>query len=180
LKQVRFGVTGFYNLVTDLVQFVTITPTLSQRENVGKARSYGVEFDSTYQPFSTLILGASYALTVSEVTENKRNTALEGKWLSGVPRHQGVVSARWADPEWLDVTLRVRIEGLQYANDLNTFKLPGYATVDLFAARELVHHVQGFVSVTNLLDKQVITGKNQTVTNIGAPRTVWGGLRLRF
>ena len=93
------------------------------------------------------------------------------------------VSARWADPDWLDITLWLRAEGYQFANDLNTFRLLGYANMDLFVARELrvlVNHLKVFVAVTNLFDKQVITGKNQTVTNIGAPLTVWGGFRTRF
>jgi iron complex outermembrane recepter protein len=133
--------------------------------------------------FPTLTFAASYALTISEVIQNNQNPALVGKWLSGVPSQQGVVSARWADPDWLDITLRIRAEGVQYANDLNTFKLPGYATVDLYVARELrelMNNVKAFVAVTNLFDKQIITGKNQTVTNIGAPLTVWVGLKTRF
>ena len=134
-KQLRFSATGFYNLLSDLIQSVTVTPTLTQRENVGKAQSYGVEFESQYQPLPNWTFAAGYALTISEVIQNNQNPALVGKWLSGVPRQQGVVSARWADPDWLDVTLRIRAEGVQYANDLNTFKLPGYATVDLYVAR---------------------------------------------
>ena len=43
-----------------------------------------------------------------------------------------------------------------------------------------MNNVKAFVAVTNLFDKQIITGKNQTVTNIGAPLTVWGGLKTRF
>ena len=182
-KQLRFSATGFYNLLSDLIQSVTVTPTLTQRENVGKAQSYGVEFESQYQPFPNWTFAVGYALTISEVIQNNKNPALVGKWLSGVPQQQGVVSARWADPDWLDVTLRLRAEGYQFANDLNTFRLPGYATMDLFVARELrelVNHLKVFVAVTNLFDKQVITGKNQTVTNIGAPLTVWGGFRTRF
>jgi outer membrane receptor protein involved in Fe transport len=187
-KQLRFGVTGFYNHIVDLIQFVTVDPTLNVRQNVGKARSHGVEFESEYRPFSTLTLGASYALTIAEITENKENKDLEGLWLANIPRHQGAVFVRWADPEWLDFTLRVRIEGAQFANDLNTFSLPGYTTLDLFAAREIIKHVQAFVSVTNLLAQRVTTGKNTfgfgttatTLTNIGAPRIIWGGLKVRF
>jgi outer membrane receptor protein involved in Fe transport len=183
VKPLRFSVTGFYNLLTDLIQSVTVTPTLTQRENVGKAESYGVELESQYQPFANWTFTAAYALTISDVTQNNQNPALVGNWLPGVPRQQGVVSARWADPDWLDVTLRLRAEGYQFANDLNTFRLPGYATMDLFVSRELrelVNHLKVFVAVTNLFNKQIITGKNQTVTNIGAPLTVWGGLRTQF
>jgi outer membrane receptor protein involved in Fe transport len=80
-----------------------------------------------------------------------------GKWLSGGPQPQGVVSARWADPDWIDVTLRIRAEGIQFANDLNTFSLPGFATVDLYVAgelRELMNNVKAFVAVTNLFDNR--------------------------
>jgi outer membrane cobalamin receptor len=183
IKQLRFGVTGFYNLLSDLIQFVTITPTLSQRENVGKAQSYGLEFSSEYRPFPNWTFTAAYALTISEVTQNNQNRALVGKWLANVPRNQGMVSARWSDPDWFDVTLRFRAEGLRYANDLNTFKMAGYATADLYIARELRQLMNGlttFVSLTNLFDRQIITGKNATVTNIGSPLAVWGGLKLRF
>ena len=117
------------------------------------------------------------------MTENNQNPALVGKWLANVPRNQGVISARWADPDWFDVTLRFRAEGLRYANDLNTFKLAGYATADLYIARELRQLMNGlttFVSLTNLFDRQIVTGKNATVTNIGSPLAVWGGLKVRF
>jgi iron complex outermembrane receptor protein len=147
---------------------------------VGAARSYGVEFDSQYRPIPTLTFAASYALTVAYITEYEQDPRLIGKWLSSVPRQQGAVSVRWADPEWLDATLRLRAEGLQYANDLNTFKLPGYVTLDLYLAREIVKNAQAFVSVNNLLDRQVITGRNATVTNIGAPLTASAGLKVRF
>src|SRR5207342_2809000 len=80
------------------------------------------------------------------------------------PQHQGVVSARWADPDWIDVTLRIRAEGIQFANDLNTFKLPGYATVDLYVARELrelMNNVKAFVAVKNLFDNREKPDRHQ-------------------
>jgi TonB dependent receptor len=107
--------------------------------------------------FRTLTFAASYALTISEVTQNNKNPVLVGKWLSGGPQPQGVVSARWADPDWIDVTLRIRAEGIQFANDLNTFSLPGFATVDLYVAGELrglMNNVKAFVAVTNLFDNR--------------------------
>jgi outer membrane receptor protein involved in Fe transport len=188
VQPLRFSVTGFYDKITDLIQTLTVNDpvicagaaTCNKRYNVGAARSYGVEFDSQYRPIPTLTFAASYALTVAYITEYEQDPRLIGKWLSSVPRQQGAVSVRWADPEWLDATLRLRAEGLQYANDLNTFKLPGYVTLDLYLAREIVKNAQAFVSVNNLLDRQVITGRNATVTNIGAPLTASAGLKVRF
>ncbi|HEY7168963.1 MAG TPA: TonB-dependent receptor [Candidatus Binatia bacterium] len=188
IQPLRFSVTGFYNRLKDLIQTLTVNDlsicqgaaTCNKRYNVGAAESYGVEFESQYHPIPSVTLTASYALTASAITDYKPNPALVGKWLSNVPRQAGIVSARWIDPEWFDITVRLRMEGQQYANDLNTLKLPGYATVDVYLARELVKYTQAFVSATNLFDKQVITGKTTTVTNIGAPLAVWGGLKFRF
>ena len=90
VRQLRFSATGFYNLLSDLIQSVTVTPTLTQRENVGKAESHGAEFESQYQPFVNWTFAAGYALTISDVTQNNQNPALVGNWLPGVPRQQGV------------------------------------------------------------------------------------------
>jgi outer membrane receptor protein involved in Fe transport len=125
-------------------------------------------------------LAASYALTASAITEYKPNPALVGKWLNNVPRQQGAVSLRWADPEWFDSTLRMRAEGLSYANDLNTLKLQGYVVLDLYAARAITGNLQAFLTINNLLDKQVITGRTTSVTNIGEPFMALGGLKMRF
>jgi iron complex outermembrane recepter protein len=188
VKEFRVSVTGFYNHIKDLIQTLTVNDaitcqgaaTCNKRFNVGAAQSYGVEFESQYRPLSTLALTASYALTASAITEFKPNPALIGKWLNNVPRHQGAVSLRWADPDWLDLTLRMRAEGLSYANDLNTLKLQGYVVLDLYAARAITNKVQAFLSINNLLDKQVITGRTTSVTNIGAPLMALGGLKLRY
>ena len=129
--------------------------------------------------FRTLTFAASYALTISEVTQNNKNPALVGKWLSGGPQHQGVVSARWADPDWIVVTLRIRAEGIQFANDLNTFKLPGYVTVDLYVARELrelMNNVKAFVAVTNLFDNR----EKPDCYQYRRPAHCVGGLKIRF
>jgi outer membrane receptor protein involved in Fe transport len=187
-RSLRFSVTGFYNSIKDLIQTLTVNnvitcqgaATCNKRYTVGAAESYGVEFESEYRPFSTLTLAASYALTASAITEYKPNPALVGKWLNNVPRQQGAVSLRWADPEWFDSTLRMRAEGLSYANDLNTLKLQGYVVLDLYAARAITGNLQAFLTINNLLDKQVITGRTTSVTNIGEPFMALGGLKMRF
>jgi outer membrane receptor protein involved in Fe transport len=188
VQPLRLSVTGFYNSIKDLIQTLTVNnvvicqgaATCNKRYNVGAAQSYGVEFESQYRPFPTLTLTASYALTASAITEYKPNPALVGNWLNNVPRQQGSVSLRWVDPDWVDVTLRMRAEGLSYANDLNTLKLQGYAVWDLYAARAITSNVQAFLTINNLFDKQVITGRTTSVTNIGAPLMALGGLKMRF
>lgn len=192
LRALRFNLTGYFSHLEDLIQTLTVAnpglnPTIcagaatcNKRNNVGAARSYGVELDSEYRPFSTLTLSANYAMTMAYITDYPEDTRLLGKWLSSVPRHQGAISARWSDPDWLDFTLRVRAEGKQFANDLNTLILPGYVTLDAYAARDIVKGAQVFVSLNNLLDKKVITGRSTTVTNIGAPLSAIGGLKFKF
>ena len=76
VRGLRFGVTGYVNALSDLVQSVTLTPQTRQRENVAQARSLGVELDARWRPLQHFSLVASYALTRSRVVSSPANPAL--------------------------------------------------------------------------------------------------------
>jgi outer membrane receptor protein involved in Fe transport len=56
--------------------------------------------------------------------------------------------------------------------------LPGYAMVDLTAARSVTRNVEVFFGVQNLFDEEYIVGT--LPTTIGSPRLAHGGVRIRF
>lgn len=83
----KIGVTYFKNDMKDLVYSQTKTETLTERVNIGKAESQGVELEIQQRFSKDLKLFANYTYTDSEVTENASKPSLVGKKLVMVPDH---------------------------------------------------------------------------------------------
>ena len=58
--------------------------------------------------------------------------------------------------------------------------IPAATTVDLFAQVPLVGKLSFVGRVENLFDEEVITRNQGGSMDLGAPLTVWGGLRYGF
>jgi outer membrane receptor protein involved in Fe transport len=84
------------------------------------------------------------------------------------------------------VTFGVQALGTQFDDDVNSRVVPGYtepglpayALADLTVSRTVGRHVDAFVGVQNLFDRQYFVGT--LPTTIGSPRLINGGLRIRF
>ena len=85
-NRIRFGITYFHNDFTDLIQFVQQPGFIFIPENVGKARTEGVEFSSEFIPVDWLSFYANYTFTDSEDLETR-------KPLRRIPRHRWAVGA---------------------------------------------------------------------------------------
>jgi len=86
-KGAKVGATYFENYMEDLVYSQTVSPTLEQKANVGKAESRGVELEIEQRFNKDLRLFANYTFTDSEVTENDAKPEIVGKQLVQVPEH---------------------------------------------------------------------------------------------
>ena len=97
-RRVRLGATYFRNDFTDLIQTTLIDPAnfCFQAQNVGKARTQGVEVEASVQPIDGLILALAYTYTDSE----DRTT---GDPLRRIAPNQLAVTATW-EP-WTGLTL---------------------------------------------------------------------------
>jgi len=169
-ETLRAGVTFFRTSLTDLVTNVTLisTPTLieRQRRNAGAALIRGIE---------------------ANVTERWRDFRLELAWLfsesrfsnrlriAQVPKHASNAILMWAKGKTL-ISGGLRGFSSQYEDDLNAFRLPGYATVQLALRHGLTPQVSAIASWENLLDRRFYTGFTP-VPAIGAPRLWRAGLR---
>ncbi len=94
-----------------------------------------------------------------------------------VPRHQGNAILTWLSGD--NKTLLsggVRSFGMQFEDDVNLFRLPGYATLQMSARRTLTGSLSAFVTVENLLNREFLVAFNP-LPNLGAPRLWRGGLR---
>lgn len=84
-KGAKIGATYFENHMEDLIYSQTITETLVQKVNIGKAESKGVELEIEQRFDDTIRLFANFTYTDSEVTENEAKLDIVGKKLTQVP-----------------------------------------------------------------------------------------------
>jgi len=176
----RLAVTGFLDRTDGLIEQVTLDADTRQRQNIAQAMSAGAEIEASWHPTYRLRLVATYTLTFSRILKFPADASLQDKALAETPRHAGALTAALRLPARFAADLRVRAESAQFADDQNTLALPAFALVDLTVSRQVFDHVTLFAKVSNLLDTTVVIDRTQSLTRVGAPRTLWGGFRARF
>ena len=189
--------TWFDNRVRDPVSNVTLTPTLAQKQNLGKTRVRGIQTDVEYRLGTSWRLSGAYIYDDAKVTDGgTANAALVGKYVPQVPKHRGSIQVAYSSSKYASAALGVQLVGLQYNDDLNVNfippatladagysatlgpGLPGYAMVDLSVWRDFGRNLQLFVGAQNLFDKEYFVQTNPST--IGTPRLINGGIRVRF
>ena len=127
--------------------------------SIGEAKSKGVELDVSGEITPNLSVIANYAY--NDISITKSNNGDEGNRFANVPRNSGAVWLKYAFKD--DILNGLSIGGGIFAADqaqgdnANTFKLPGYARLDAFAAYKLKlgdHKVTAQLNINNLLDKK--------------------------
>ena len=104
--------------------------------------------------------------------------ALVGKQVAQVPRHSATLGATWRAPGRLTFTPRLRWIGRQFEDDENALVLGETMVADLGATRPVTKHLTLFITLENLTNARVETGRSvDGVVNVGTPRLLLGGLR---
>jgi outer membrane cobalamin receptor len=166
----RLSFTLFHDDLSELIANATISssPTLilRQRRNLSSGLSRGIETSYRYQ-------WHNWAADVNYLFADARLT--NGLRLAQVPKQQGTGGVTYAKDSTL-VSVGLRAFGLQFDDDLNQFKLPGYAALQIAAQQRIHHNLYAQVAIENLLDRQYLVALTPT-PNIGAPRLWRIGLR---
>jgi outer membrane receptor protein involved in Fe transport len=175
--------TFFWAEITSPVANVTLstTPALitRQRQNLGRTRSRGVEFEAEARVARDLSVSGGYILSDAVVTRFPSNTALEGLRVPQVPRNQLTFQARYSNAKTLTAALQGRFTGVQFDDDQNLFPLDRAFTLDAFASRRLARQLELFVAAENLFDQRYEIGRTPVVT-LSQPRLARAGLRLNL
>ena len=196
-SNVTARLTWFDNYVDDPVLNVTLNATTAQKRNLGQTRIRGVQTDVEYRVGSFWRVSGAYVYDQAKVTDGGvLNAALVGKYVPQVPLHHGTFQVAYSNPKYASVALSVQAMSLQYNDDQNVqfipaatlaqagytgFSgpgLPGYASVDFTALRDVGRNVQVFFGVQNMLDKVSFVQTNPSTT--GTPRLMNFGVRVRF
>ncbi len=199
LEGLKVRVTGFWNRVKDPVANVTLDPPFPpgcpsfagavcrKRQNLGETRVRGLEVEAEYLAFRDLLgkddltLTASYLFDDTEVLKAPARPSLVGLRIPQVPKHQATAGLRYRNPWLADFLLQARYVGGQFENDENTLRLPSYVVLDLSVSRRIGERFEAFLGVENLLDKEIIAGRDTDAPDtLGTPRLIHGGLAVRF
>lgn len=165
------------------------TVQLSYTQNSGEARSYGLEFGSSYQASNKLNLNLALSYSDTSFTSDVQtgvNTvvAAKGKQLPDRPKFYGSVSAVY-DLNGYRIAPVVRYLGKRYADVLNQYSVDATWLADLSVTKGVVmgpHKLQFSLSAMNLFDKKYIStiSTSDVNTNQGAPTYLVGATRSVF
>ena len=174
-----FGLTAFDNRVKNAIANVTIAPNLRQRRNIDAIRARGIEGDAR-MALGTISLRSSLAYTDAEAQGSGSAAALDGNRPSQTPRWVATGSVTWVPAEnWL-VSATLRHIGAQFEDDLETDVLPAFTTLDAFAQLPVWRNLAFVLRAENLTDETIVTRNQGGSIDLGAPRTIWAGVRLGF
>ena len=180
---VSLSLTAFDNKVRQAVANVTIAANLRERRNVDAVHARGVELSAALR-HGQFGLDGSLAVTDAKVVANGESggisAALDGKRPAQTPRVAATATLSWNPrPGWrLATTLRHL--GAQFEDDLESDVLPAATTLDMFAELPLAGPLSLVLRAENLTGAQVVTRNQAGSLDIGAPRTVWAGVKVRL
>lgn len=174
---VALSATVFANRVKDAIANVTVATNLRQRRNVDAVRARGIELGAALR-LGTLRFDGSLALTDAEVRASGTSADMNGKRPAQTPRIAASGTLTWQPRAGWQVAATLRHLGAQFEDDLETDRLPAATTLDAFVQAPLARGVALVLRGENLTDTAIVTRNQGGSIDLGAPRTLWIGLRL--
>ncbi len=170
-EQGSIRITAFRNALGHLITNVTLSSSANaitrQRQNSVDSQSRGIEVNVNHR-WGHWRGEAGYLFADSRYETGPR--------VPQIPKHQGSVQLSYQRNSTV-VSASVRSYSSQFEDDVNQFRLAGFATVQFVASQRLTRWLAADLAAENLLDHQYYTGFTPTPT-IGAPRLIRGGLRF--
>ncbi len=177
--RLKISLTAFDNKVNHAVANVTIATNLRERRNVDAVHAQGIEL-STNLRFGQLGFDGSLALTDARVEASGISAPLDGKRPAQTPKFAASATLSWRPREhWLLATT-LRHTGAQFEDDLQTDLLPAVTTLDAYAEMPLTGPFSLVLRAENLTDTDVVTRNQAGSIDLGTPRTLWAGVKVRF
>lgn len=176
---VRFSLTAFDNKVKRAIANVTIAPNLRERRNVDAVYARGVELSAGLR-LGEIGFDGSLAVTKAELEASGISAALNGKRPAQTPKFAASGTLSWRPREnWL-VSATLRHVGAQFEDDLESDLLPAATALDMYAEVPLAGPFSLVLRAENVTDVEVITRNQAGSIDLGAPRTLWAGVKLRL
>jgi len=144
----RVEISGFYNVVEDLIQWAAGSDGTWSPKNVGKARLWGLEAGITSQVSRILHAGINYTYLR---TEDQSGTDLDGNNLIYRPEHRlsGTLEVEWKNVRTFYEVLVVGERDTDIYNSEEN-KLDSYAMINLGVGRVIKNRLNVSAKVKNL------------------------------
>ena len=169
----------YFTEINDAIANVTVnvTPDLifRQRQNAGKTRIRGVEFEAETK-IKDFGLSFGYLLADARFADFPANEDLENLRLPQVPLHQFTFQANYANRAGYNFALQGRGSSKQFDDDLNQFELESYFQFDAFAAKRFKEKWQIFLAVENIFNNRYSIGRTP-IRTLSSPVNARIGLR---
>jgi vitamin B12 transporter len=175
----RLSLTAFDNRVRRAIANVTIAPNLRERRNVDAVRSRGVELSAALR-LGALGFDGSLSVNDAAVEASGVSAALDGKRPAQTPAVALSAALSWRPRAGWLATATLRHIGRQFEDDLETDVLPAATTLDLYAEAPLAGPFSLVLRAENLTDAEVVTRNQAGSLDLGAPRTIWAGVKLKL
>ncbi|MCB2080285.1 MAG: TonB-dependent receptor [Novosphingobium sp.] len=175
---VTLSVTAFHNKLKNAVANVTLDPVTRQRRNVDAIRAQGLEFGAALRFGQVSFLG-SLALTDAEVQASGISAALDGMRPSQTPKIAASGTIAWQPRENWRLSATLRHVGAQFEDDLETDVLPAATTLDAYAEVPVAGPISLVLRGENLTDERILTRNQGGSIDLGVPRTIWAGIKVR-
>lgn len=173
----RLSLTAFDNRLRDAVANVTLAPDLRERRNIDAIHARGLELGSAAR-FGPVRFESALALTDAEVEARGASAPLSGKRPAQTPRMAASATLAWqARAGWL-LSATLRHIGAQFEDDLETDALPAATTLDAYAEIPIMAGARFVIRAENLTDSEVVTRNQAGSLDLGAPRTIWLGVKF--
>ncbi|HEX3321023.1 MAG TPA: TonB-dependent receptor [Terriglobales bacterium] len=176
----------FWSEIKDPIANVTVDSTSDPiqriKENLGRTRSRGIEFDGVWKPNRDFQISAGYSYTEATVIAypgNPGGVSLVGLNVPQVPRNVFTWEARYWNASRFLLSFQGRFIGQQFDDDQNTFPLDRFYSMDAQVGRGLGRHMQIFVAAENIFNQRYQVARTP-VLNLGPPALVRVGLRFEY
>ena len=176
---VEVTLTAFDNRVEGAIANVTLGPNLRQRRNLPAIESRGIEGGLSVT-HGALRFDGSLAFTDAQVEGEGASAELDGNRPAQTPRWAAGASLAWTPAEGWLLAASLRHVGAQFESDLETDVLPAATTLGAFAQVPLGGALSLVLRGENLTGETVVTRNAGGSIDLGAPRTVWAGLRWGY
>ena len=173
------SLTAFDNRIENAIANVTIAPNTRERRNVDAIRARGVELSAAVK-WGQWSLDGSLALTDAQVEASGTSAGLNGLRPAQTPKVAGSATLGWRPRDGWLIAATVRHVDAQFEDDLQSDILPAATTLDMFAEVPVNRRVSVLLRGENLTDTAVVTRNQGGSIDLGVPRTVWAGIRVKL
>jgi vitamin B12 transporter len=176
---VQLHVTAYDNRIKGAIANVTIATNLRERRNLDAIHARGIEVAGAVR-VGSFDFDAGLAVIDAAVEASGISALLNGKRPAQVPKFSASTTLGWHPRSGILLAATLRHISAQFEDDLETDRLAAATTLSAVISLPLTAQIALVLRGENLTNAQVITRNQAGSIDLGAPRTVWGGVKFAF